>query len=142
MSNRNDNEQIIKKITELTCSEKIKWSRIPDYLEKNKNESLRKYLISANKYFYMRAKEYNWPMLQEYESYCTEINDGLVILFSYIQKDESQYFEIAFQALAGRLVEKLNGNMQNQKILEVLWKSVKTGGRDADSFLDSLLQIE
>jgi len=135
------NLNVINKLLDLTVSEEIKWSRIPNYLDGYKNESLRRYLIGSHQYFYSRKNDYYWPMLLEYDSYCVEINGGLLIIFAYQQKDLKIIYEIALQTVLDRPVEKMTGSDSYQRELEDLWKSAKAGGKSSDSFLNDILKL-
>jgi len=135
---KNLNEAILNKLLALTEQKTLKWKSIPSYLDENKNEPLRRYLIGAEKYYYAQG-ESNVPMMMEYRSYCAEFNSGLVLLFVYSESMSLSY-ELAIQTDSSNLVEKLSENDKYQDALTNLISAIAASKNTTESFLNALLE--
>ena len=80
MINRDNAIRLAKKLKGLTEKKKITWLTLPYYFDSNDNEPLRKYVINNNAYAY--SPRASVPAINEYASYCTVINGGVVIIIS------------------------------------------------------------
>lgn len=136
---KNLNETILNKLLKLTEQKSILWKSIPAYLDENKNEPLRRYLIGAEKYYYSQSGN-GIPMMMEYRSYCAEVDSGLVLLFAYSESKEL-FYELAVQADSTSLVEDLLENAKYRDELAKLSKTINASKNTAESVLNAILEL-
>lgn len=74
--------KFIDKLIELTSKRQITWMTLPRYFETNENEPLRRIVIANNEYAYTPMEAKNTYLINEYRSYCTVLNGGVITLFS------------------------------------------------------------
>lgn len=131
-------QDLISSLINLTKHSLYKWEVVSDYMDKNRNERLRHYLISSNEYY--DAFESKKPYLSEFNSYCVKIETGLIYLFSFYDRIDDTYHYIlsAQQTSSGEIIE-LNVDNQYQDILSSLKYHIKSQIDSIDSFVDSII---
>lgn len=129
---------LIVSLINLTKRSLYKWEVVSEYLDKNRNERLRHFLISSNEYY--DAFEHERPYLSEFNSYCTKIDTGLIYLFSFYDRSKEDYYYIlsAQQSSSGEIIE-LNLEHQLQESLSSLRYHIKDQIDSIDSFVDSII---
>lgn len=121
--------KFVPKLIELTNQKRITWMTLPKYFDSNDNEPLRKVVISNNQYAYNPIESKSVYLINEYKSFCTAINGGIVILFSEqrgndsrltlgIQTDPNHYLQYAYcddevNAMLGELLLQLSANIDD-----------------------------
>lgn len=121
--------KLISKLIELTAQKKIIWMTLPQYFDANNNEPLRRIVIANNQYAYSPIEAKNAYLINEYRSYCTALNGGLITMFSSqrgrntrltmsIQTDPSRYLQYVYndseiEEMLGELLLQLSANIDN-----------------------------
>ena len=82
--------KLIDKLMSLSVNGKITWATLPYYFESNENEPLRKMVVANNQYAYSPIEAKNMFLINEYRSYCANINGGSVIIITTEKQKESK----------------------------------------------------
>ena len=138
-----DNEyghRLVDKLVELTCDKKIVWMTLPRYFETNDNEPLRKAVIANNKYAYSPIAAKNIFLINEYKSYCTIINGGIVGLL-YKTRGNEKLLDIVIQVEPTQHLQNVHSDDGLQKKLEDLLFKISTEANDGLKFIDGILNL-
>ena len=134
-------EKYAKMLEKLFCKTKaqeLSWLTLPEYLEEKRNDELRRYIINNHKYFYDSRPKDDRKYLKESKCVCTEVLNGLVLIFLYEEckgHSHTDMYSLAIQSKIGGVVEELQfGDFQEE--LEKLYKISGAIGMDAEMFVD------
>ena len=132
--------RLVDKLVELTCDKKIVWMTLPRYFETNDNEPLRKAVIANNKYAYSPIESQNIFLINEYESYCTIINGGIIGLL-YKTRGKEKMLDIVIQVDPTQRLQNIHSDDELQKKLEELLFKISTEADDGLKFIDGILNL-
>lgn len=138
MENKNKIQELINSLINLTKHKKIEWNVITEYLEENRNEPLRRYMIINNEYYdtVRPRKQY----LSEYNSYCTIINSGLIYVFAYYDNlDDDYYYILSVQNVSASNIIELNTKEIYQDEIRSLLFHIKNQFDNIDIFVDTII---
>lgn len=132
--------RLVNKLIELTVGKKIIWMTLPQYFESNDNEPLRKIVIANNKYAYSPFEAKKVFLINEYRSYCTEINGGIITLFS---KDRGKdiKLDMALQVSPTQYLQDVYGDEELQENLKELMFKISAESNDGLKFIDAILKL-
>ena len=132
--------RLVNKLIELTVGKKIIWMTLPQYFESNDNEPLRKIVIANNKYAYSPFEAKKVFQINEYRSYCTEINGGIITLFS---KDRGKdiKLDMALQVSPTQYLQDVYGDEELQENLKELMFKISAESNDGLKFIDAILKL-
>lgn len=130
--------ELITSLINLTIRKDIEWNAVTEYMEMNRNEKLRYYIIENNEYYdaHLPKKQYH----VEYLSYCVSINSGLVYVFTYYDSFKDEYYHILCvqNAKASNIIE-LNTSTIYQEDIKTLVFHIKNQFDNIDSFVDFII---
>ena len=132
--------RLVDKLVELTCDKKIVWMTLPRYFETNDNEPLRKAVIANNKYAYSPIESQNIFLINEYESYRTIINGGIIGLL-YKTRGKEKMLDIVIQVEPTQRLQNIHSDDELQKKLEELLFKISTEADDGLKFIDGILNL-
>lgn len=138
MLNMSKVERLLQKLIEKTKEKEIVWTTVPEYLEKTKNESLRRYIINNHKYFYDWQDGDARKYLDEAKCACVEILGGLIMVFVYEifeSREKSKSYSLAVQSKIGGVVEEIPSS-DYQITLERLYKFSGAVGIKTEDYID------
>ena len=129
----------IEKLVAMTASRELEWETIPEYFDNSKNEMLRKYIIAKNKYFYKMLQFYDkWPYLNEYATYCTKANGGLVIVFCSTTDDGKRVLELGIQPNTDSLIHVETGD-EIEDAVASLYDTIENLETDLEHFVNGIM---
>lgn len=132
--------RLVDKLIRLTCDKKIIWMTLPRYFEANDNEPLRKAVIANNKYAYSPIEVKNIFLINEYKSYCTAINGGIISLL-YKTRGNAKMLDIVVQVEPTQNLQDVQSDDELQKELEKLLFRISTESNDGLKFIDGILNL-
>lgn len=132
--------RLVDKLIELTFDKKIIWMTLPRYFEVNDNEPLRKAVIANNKYAYSPADVKNMFLINEYKSYCTAINGGIISLFYKTRRNEKM-LDIDIQVEPTQNLQNVQSDDELQEKLEELLLKISIETNDGLKFIDGILNL-
>lgn len=141
MLNMNKIGVLLQKLIEKTKKKEMVWFTVPEYFEKNKNESLRRYIINNHKYFYDWQDADSRKYLDESKCACVEVLGGLIMVFVYaVFKDRKKKvaYSLALQSKIGGAVEEIP-SADYQITLERLYKYSGVVGIKTEDYIDWII---
>lgn len=130
--------ELIKSLVLLTRQMEISWYTLPEYLEKNRNEILRRYLITENQYY--GTPHDNGQFLSEYHSYCTKINSSIAYFFQFYDNSSNEfYFILGLQNNDSSNIIMMNSRSSYQNDMMALSFHIKNRNDNIDSLVDSII---
>ena len=140
MIEREHTVEFISKLIELTTQKRITWMSLPKYFDSNDNEPLRKAVISDNKYAYNSIEAKNMFLINEYKSYCTAINGGIITLFSG-QRGNDVRLTIALQTDPNHYLQSLPYDSEIEEKLRELLFQLSANIDDKVKFINEILKM-
>lgn len=141
MLNMNKIGLLLQKLIEKTREQAIVWTTVPEYLEKTKNEPLRRYIINNHKYFYDWQDVDSRKYLDEAKCACVEVLGGLIMVFVYdVFKEQKKTvsYALAIQSKIGGVVEEIPSS-DYQNTLERLYKFSGAVGIKTEDYIDWII---
>lgn len=136
MKNKDKIIELVTSLINLTKQKKLEWNVVTEYLEENRNEILRYFIINNNSYYY-RTKE---PYLREYYSYCAPFKSGVVYIFSYLDySDGTEFYILCVQSKKASKIIKLNSSDTYQENIRTLMAYIRNQFDNIDSFVDDII---
>lgn len=132
--------RFVKKLINLTEQGKIFWMTLPKYFEANDNEPLRKEVIANNQYAYSFHKIDHVGLVNEYKSYCSIINDGVVTLFSK-QRGNDTVLDISIQTDSSHYLQRLSCDDEVDALLKDLLLQLSLKMDDGLKFIKSVIDM-
>lgn len=132
--------KLISKLIELTAQKRIIWMTLPKYFDSNDNEPLRKAVISDNQYAYSPIEAKSVYLINEYKSYCTAINGGVVTLFCRQRKNDSQ-LTIGIQTDPSHYLQNLSCDDKIEEMLKELLLQLSANIDDGVNFINGILNM-
>ena len=131
-------KELINSLIKLTKNKRIEWNAVTEYLEENRNEILRRFIINSNQYYDQTIK--NEPYLQEYKSYCVQFNDGYIYVFSFTNFLKAEnYYILCTQNKKASSIITLNTSDTYQEDIRKLVLYIQNQFDNIDSFVDSII---
>lgn len=132
--------KFISKLIELTTQKRITWMTLPKYFDSNDNEPLRKTVISDNQYAYNPIEAKNVYLINEYKSYCTAINGGIVTLFCKHRGNDSR-LTISIQTDPNHYLQSLPCDGEIEEMLRELLLQLSANIDDGVKFINDILNM-
>lgn len=133
--------QLLEKLSEQTLQSNLHWLSLPRYFETNKNEPLRRYVISNNKYAYSGGKfTGKLPLISEYRSQCVSIGGGIVILFNYKESPNAEYYALAVQVDSTCEISVLDCSVEQREQIHNLHKLITDTQYDVSRFIKDIIE--
>lgn len=132
--------KFVSKLIDLTVKKKITWMTLPKYFDSNDNESLRKTIIANNRYAYSPIEVKSVYLINEYRSYCTILNGGVVTLFSK-QKGTDTHLSISIQTDPGHYLQSLPCDSEIEEMLKELLLQLSANIDDGMKFINEILNM-
>lgn len=132
--------KLISKLTGLTIQKRITWMPLPKYFDSNDNEPLRKAIISDNQYAYIPIEAQKAYLINEYKSYCTAINGGIITLFCKQRGDDSR-FSIGIQTDPNHYLQNLPCDSGIEDMLKELLLLLSANIDDGVKFINDILNM-
>ncbi|MBQ2931880.1 MAG: hypothetical protein IJE62_03415 [Clostridia bacterium] len=136
-----DIKLLINTLTAKTSGkENLKWYNLRQYLECEKNEALRKYVVFSSKNYYNRSSFYTKELefLNEFSSYVVDINNGTIIVLTYQCKNSMYHILCAQTTKTSRVIE-LNLSQEYQAELKNLINTIRDDVDNIDKFLGDII---
>lgn len=130
----------VSKLINLTAQKRITWSTLPKYFDSNDNEPLRKVVISNNQYAYNSIEAKSVYLINEYKSFCTAINGGIVTLFCEQKKDDSR-LAMGIQTDPNHYLQNLPCDDEIQEMLRELLLQLSANIDDGVKFINDILNM-
>ena len=137
MISRDKTIRFIQKLIDLTEKKKTVWTTLPYYFDSNDNEPLRKYVITNNAYAY--SPRSNVPVINEYGSFCADINGGVVVVISE-SYDGSITQSLLLQTSPMNPVISLYNDVTVRGELRELVTAISSQQDDVDAFISEILE--
>ncbi|WP_304532993.1 hypothetical protein [Faecalibaculum rodentium] len=132
--------KLISKLTELTVQKRITWVSLPKYFDANDNEPLRKAVISDNQYAYTPIEAQRIYLINEYKSYCTAINGGIITLFCK-QKGNDLRLAIGIQTDPSHYLQSPPCDSEIEEMLRELLLQLSANIDDGVKFINDILNM-
>lgn len=132
--------KLISKLVDLTIQNRIVWTTLPEYFDANDNEPLRKTVISNNKYAYSPIEAKRVCLINEYKSYCTAINGGIITLFCNQRGNDSR-LTISLQTDPNHYLQDLFCDEEVEKMLQELLLQLSATIDDGVKFINGILNM-
>lgn len=132
--------RLISKLIELTDQRRITWRTLPKYFDSNDNEPLRRKVIANNQYAYSPIETQNVYLINEYKSYCTSINGGVITLFSE-QKGKHVILTMCIQTDPGHYLQDLPYDDEIEELLRELLLQLSSNIDDGIKFINDILNM-
>lgn len=132
--------KFVKKLIELTNQKRITWMTLPKYFDSNDNEPLRKTVIADNQYAYSPIEAKSVYLINEYKSYCTTVNRGIVTLFCK-QKGDDLRFTIGIQTDPNHYLQSLPCDGEIEEMLKELILHLSANIDDGVRFINDILNM-
>lgn len=131
---------LVSKTKDVNVNENIKWCNLRQYLDCEKNEALRKYVVFSSKNYYNRNSFYakDVDFLNEFSSYVADINNGTIIVLTYQHRDSTYHILCAQTTKTSRVVE-LNLSQEYQTELKNLINIIRYDVDNIDKFLGDIV---
>lgn len=130
--------ELINSLINLTKHTQLKWDVVTDYMDTSYNERLKHYMISNNEYY--DAFDSLSPYLSEFNSFCSQINTGVVFLFTYhSRKKEKEYYILGVQnSNYGEIIELNTEDTYQDELYKLKYHS-KNSVDSIDLFVDTII---
>lgn len=132
--------KLISKLIELTIQKKITWMTLPKYFDANNNEPLRKIVIANNQYAYSPVGAEDLCLINEYRSYCTALNGGLITLFSS-QRGKDKHLTMSIQTDPNHYLQDLYLDSEVEEMLRELLLQLSANIDDGINFIKGILKM-
>ncbi|MBE7031949.1 MAG: hypothetical protein E7401_03185 [Ruminococcaceae bacterium] len=131
---------LVTKTKDTSGNENLKWCNLRQYLESEKNEALRKYVVFSSKNYYNRSSFYTKDVdfLNEFSSYVVDVNNGTIIVLTY-QCENSMYHILCAQTTKTSRVVELNLRQEYQTDLKSLINTIRDDVDNIDKFLGDII---
>ena len=132
--------KFVSKLIELTTQKRITWITLPKYFDTNDNEPLRKVVIADNQYAYTPIEAKRVYLINEYKSYCTAINGGIVTLFCK-QRGNDSCLTIGIQTDPNHYLQSLSCDGEIEEMLRELLLQLSANIDDGVKFINDILNM-
>ena len=132
--------KLISKLIDLTTQNRIIWTTLPKYFDANENEPLRKTVISDNQYAYTPNEAKRVYLINEYKSYCTAINGGIITLFCKQRENDSR-LTISIQTDPNHYLQDLFCDYEIEEMLKELLLQLSANIDDGIKFINDILNM-
>ena len=132
--------KFISKLIDLTTQNRIIWMTLPKYFDSNDNEPLRKTVIADNQYAYNPVEAKSAYLINEYKSYCTAINGGIVTLFCRHRGSNSR-LTMSIQTDPNHYLQNLSCDDEIQEMLRELLLRLSANIDDGVKFINDILNM-
>ena len=118
----------------------LTWVSLPKYFDANDNEPLRKAVISDNQYAYTPIEAQRIYLINEYKSYCTAINGGIITLFCK-QKGNDLRLAIGIQTDPSHYLQSPPCDSEIEEMLRELLLQLSANIDDGVKFINDILNM-
>ena len=132
--------KLISKLIELTVQNRINWTTLPKYFDANDNEPLRKAVIADNRYAYSPTEAKKIYLINEYKSYCTAVNGGIITLFCK-QRGNDSHLTISIQTDPNHYLQNLSCDYEIEEMLKELLLQLAASIDDGVKFINDILNM-
>lgn len=132
--------KLISKLIDLTTQNRIIWTTLPKYFDTNDNEPLRKVVISDNRYAYTPIAAKRAYLINEYKSYCTAINGGVITLFCK-QRGNDLHLAVSIQTNPNHYLQDLFCDDEIEEMLKELLLQLSANIDDGVKFINDILNM-
>lgn len=132
--------KFVSKLIDLTSQKRITWMTLPKYFDSNDNEPLRKKVIANNQYAYSPIEAKNIYLINEYRSYCTTLNGGVITLFSE-QKERDTLLTMCIQTAPDHYLQDLSYDGEIEELLKELLLQLSAYIDDGIKFINDILNM-
>lgn len=132
--------KLISKLIDLTTQSRITWMTLPKYFDANDNEPLRKAVISDNQYAYTPIEAKRVYLINEYKSYCTAINGGIITLFCKQRGNESR-LTMSIQTDPNHYLQDMSCDEEIEEMLKELLLQLSAKIDDGVKFINDILNM-
>lgn len=132
--------KFISKLIDLTTQNRITWMTLPKYFDSNDNEPLRKTVIADNQYAYNPIEAKSAYLINEYKSYCTAINGGIVTLFCRHRGSNSR-LTMSIQTDPNHYLQELPCDSEIEEMLKELLFQLSASIDDGVKFINGILNM-
>ena len=130
---------IINAVKKLTQRERTDWVTITEYINKYNNGPLKRFVIDHNKYQYTSK---NYPIIRECFSFCTELADGIVYLFSFeMNISGEKFFLLGTQQSHTSDLYMINDRDDLQEELTELCQAIDNSRNKNTNFLEKIIDM-
>lgn len=132
--------KLISKLIDLTTQNRITWITLPKYFDANDNEPLRQTVIADNKYAYTPVEAKKTYLINEYKSYCTVINGGIITLFCK-QRGKDSCLTIGIQTDPNHYLQSPSCDDEVEEMLKELLLQISANIDDGMKFINDILNM-